>query len=389
MLTREQLSTYIMDILPKIQDLRHSLHAIPEIAGKEIKTRKLLKHYTDKLHPLYWQPKIETDLVFEIPGRDPGRVIGFRSDMDALPLQETVDIPYISKHEGMMHACGHDGHMSILIGAAMAAQTFQQYLPCTIRFIFQPGEEETCMGAELVEKGVCDGLSAVYGLHNWSGIATGAVSSKSGILSAAAHSFKVSFKGKGTHGATPEKGLNPLLPAADTVIRLQGLHERYKEESGAVISVCAVQGGTNSNVIPTEAVVQGTSRYTDTHIGDAIEASIRDAIRKSAETCNVEYTLEYEKKYYLPVINDPEQTEILRQAVKKVLGEGAFITAESHTMGAEDFAFYLDKVPGCMFWLGIGKDHEPIHSGTYDFNDDSLLNGILVFCSLMFGDALE
>jgi amidohydrolase len=389
MLTREQLRTYIEEILPKIRKLRHELHAIPELAGEEFETHEVLKQQTDTLNPLYWQPKIKTDLVFEIPGGDPGKVVGFRADMDALPLLETSRIPYHSTHSGKMHACGHDGHMSILMGTAMVAHAFRSSLPNTIRFIFQPGEEAACMGAELVEKGVCDGLSAVYGFHNWPGLPVGAVSCKSGIMFAAAHSFKVVFKGIGTHGATPEKGLNPLIPAADTVLRLQNLHTRYNEESGAVISVCAVQGGMNSNVIPSEAVVQGTTRYIDTAIGEAIEASIREEMRKSAETCNVEYSLEYEKKYYIPVVNDSDQTENLRLAVNKVLGDEAYIPAKTHTMGAEDFAFYVNRVSGCMFWLGTGEDCAPIHSNKFDFNDDSIMNGILVLCSLMFGDLLE
>jgi len=389
MLTREQLSTYIVEILPKIREIRHELHTIPELAGEEFKTREVLKKQADTLNPIYWQPKIKTDMVFEIPGGDPGKVIGFRADMDALPLNETSKVPYKSMHSGKMHACGHDGHMSVLMGTAMVARTFQDKLPNTIRFIFQPGEEVACMGAELVAKGVCDGLSAVYGFHNWPGVPTGAVSCKSGIMFAAADSFKVVFTGQGTHGATPENGLNPLIPAADTVLRLQNLHTRYKEELGAVISVCAVQGGMNSNVIPSEAIVQGTTRYIETATGDAIEASIRDELRKSADTCNVEYSLEYDRKYHIPVINDPDQTKLLHRSVNKVLGDGAYIPAKTHTMGAEDFAFYLDRVPGCMFWLGAGEDCAPIHSNTFDFNDDSIMTGILVLCSLMFGDNLE
>ena len=136
-------------------------------------------------------------------------------------------------------------------------------------------------------------------------------------------------------------------------------------------------------------MVQGTARYIDTAIGDAIEASIREEMRKSAETCNVEYSLEYDKKYHIPVVNDPDQTEKVHQAVNKVLGDEAYIPAKTHTMGAEDFAFYVNRVPGCMFWLGTGEDCAPIHSNKFDFNDDSIMNGILVLCSLMFGDRLE
>ncbi len=388
-LTREELTTYILEIIPEITALRHELHRCPELAGKEYRTRARIKEQCDALTPIYWQAKLGTDLVFEIPGRDPGHVTGLRADIDALPLTEETGLEYASQHAGIMHACGHDGHASLLCGAAMIADKFRKYLPHTIRFIFQPGEEEVCMGARLVEEGVCDGLADVYSLHNWIGLPVGSVSSKEGILFAAANEFTVRFLGRGTHGATPEKGNNPLIPAADTAMRLQALHQRYAEEHGAVISVCAIQGGANSNVIPSEAVLQGTVRYIEKELGSEIERAVTEAVRNAAESCAMEYDLQYTRRYHIPVINDPEHTRKLQGAVEKVLGAGAYIPAATHTMGAEDFAFYLDRVPGCMFWLGAGEEQPVIHSSRYDFNDDVLFNGLLVFSSLMFSDNLE
>ncbi len=388
MLKKEQLQEYIRTILPEIQEVRRALHTMPELAGNEKQTRAFLKSKTDALQPIYWQPKLGTDLIFEIPGRDPGKVIGLRSDMDGLPITEKSAVSHVSAYPGRMHACGHDGHMSILLAAAMTAKRFQDSLPATVRFIFQPGEEVLCLGAELVDKGACDGLSAVYGFHNWPGLPVGTVSSKPGILFAAANDFTLTVTGRGTHGATPEKGLNPLLPASDAVMRLQGVHQRFSREEGAVISVCSFHAGTSSNVIPAEAVLQGTMRYTSVGTGAAIEGAMQEEIATTAANFGVSAQLGFSRIKYLPVINNEEQTGLLQRTVAYMLGEQAYIPAETHTMGAEDFSFYLNRTPGCMFWLGAGKEQSPIHSDTYDFNDESIEYGVQVLAGLMFADKL-
>ena len=389
MLKRDILAAAIVEILPEIQELRKALHAIPETAGREIKTRELLVEHIKKLRPILWQPKLQTDVVCEIPGRDPGKVIGIRADMDGLPLQEKSRMPYSSIHEGVMHACGHDGHMAILLGTAMVLSRFQDKLPCTVRCIFQPGEEEACLGAELTAKGVCDGLSAVYGFHNWPGLPVGAVSAKAGTFFAAANTFTVKFVGKGTHGATPEKGKNPIPTAARAVGLLQKLHDQVFASDGSVVSVCSFSAGMNSNVIPSETVLRGTTRYIDKQIGDVIEKTITDLLNQLAREDGLQLELVYDRKYYLPVVNTPEEVLYLQRTVEKCLGEGAYREATTNTMTAEDFAFYVDKVPGCMFWLGAGEDHAPLHAGDFDFNDDALFNGILVLAGLAFGSVLD
>ncbi len=377
------------DLLPELIELRHLLHSFPETAGNEHKTRELLASVISPFDPILWRPKLGTDLVFEIPGRDPGRVIGFRSDMDGLPMQESSSLPYASTHEGVMHACGHDGHMVILLGAALILSSIRDSLPCTVRCIFQPGEEEACLGAELVKKGVCDGLERVYGFHNWPGIPLGTVSSKPGILFAAANTFRAAIAGTATHGAAPEKGNNPLIPAADAVLRIQQLHELLSARKEGVASVCMISGGTNTNIIPDAALVAGTTRYTESSAGDRIETAIRQIFSSVEDRYEVITDLQYERKYHLPVINDPDAVEEVRQAAVRSLGAGVYLSAGSHSMTAEDFAFYLERVPGCMFLLGTGADAPHLHAGDFDFNDEVIRTGVLLLVSLALGEVLH
>ena len=388
-LTHEILHTHIERILPTIIDIRHKLHQHPEIAGDERETRNMLLSHVEKLDVLLWQPKLETDLVFEIPGKDPGRVIGLRADMDALPMNEQHPPAYGSKNPGLMHACGHDGHMAMLLGAAMVLTSVRDLLPNTVRFIFQPGEEVACMGAELTARGVCDGLEAVYALHNWPGLPAGVVSTKPGTFFAAANTFSLKLRGTGTHGATPEKGNTPLIPAAVLIEALTGLHEQVSANGEGVVSVCMVQGGHNTNIIPSECTVAGTTRYIDRSVGDMIEKRIRQMAEEISTRYDIPIDIAYERKYHLPLINDEEKASVVAETAEKVLGEDFYLEAPRHAMTAEDFAFYLDRVPGCMFWLGAGEQWAPLHAAAFDFNDQILKTGILMFCALALGDRLE
>jgi amidohydrolase len=388
-ITREKLHEHIDRILSTVTDIRHQLHQHPEIAGNERETRKMLLSHMEKLNVLLWQPKLDTDLVVEIPGEDPGRVIGLRADMDALPISEQHPPAYGSKNRGLMHACGHDGHMAMLLGAAMVLSSIRDVLPHTVRFIFQPGEEVACMGAELTARGVCDGLEAVYALHNWPGLPAGVVSTKPGTFFAAANTFSLRLRGTGTHGATPEKGNNPLIPAAVLVEALTGLHEQVSANKEGVVSVCMVEGGHNTNVIPSDCTVAGTTRYIDTALGDMMEQRIRQISDEISRRYSMPIDIEYERKYHLPLINDPAQAAVVAETAVKILGEDYFLEAPRHAMTAEDFAFYLDKIPGCMFRLGAGQQWAPLHAATFDFNDEILKTGILMFCALALGDRLE
>ncbi|MGM0432163.1 MAG: M20 metallopeptidase family protein [Spirochaetota bacterium] len=378
----EGLSEHIYDVLPEVTQLRRMLHSRPEMAGEETGTRAMLMQYAQGFWRQFWNPLLGTDLVFEIPGRDTGRVLGLRADMDGLPIDEQSPLSYASQNTGTMHACGHDGHMAMLMGAAQVLARMKDRLPCTVRFIFQPGEEVACLGSELVKRGVCDGLEAVYALHNWPGLPAGTISTKAGILFAAANTFSLKVLGTGTHGATPEKGNNPLISAAALAGEMQQLHNEVSQSGAGVVSVCSMHGGSGTNVIPSECTVSGTTRYVEVADGDMIEQRIRKLSREISQRFDVSVNVDYERKYYLPLFNHPEHVRRVEAVAQSVLGDGAFSRAPSHTMTAEDFSFYLDTVPGCMFWLGTGEGAQALHSGNYNFNDEVLSNGIAMFAGL-------
>ncbi len=388
-ITTKELRGEAASLISRVTDLRHELHAHPEIALSEHETRKRLVTWLSGEGVLKRcvvdAPRLGTDLVIEFPGRDREQVIGLRADMDALPVEEKTGLPYQSQFKGMMHACGHDGHMAVLAGTLVLLHRLGVLPPTSVRAIFQPGEEEVCAGAKLVEAGVCDGLSRVYALHGWPGMEAGMVSSKPGVMLAAADTFEIRCIGKAAHGATPEQGNNPLASAAKLVGRLLALHHRYARTQGAVITPCAVQGGQNTNTIPGTARILGTTRYLDAETGRAMKQEIADEAQRVSEMYSTACEITHRSLYHIPVINDPREMKRVRKTAEQVLGEGRFLEMPSHHMVAEDFAFYLDRVPGCMFKLGLGENRAKLHSDYFDFEDQALESGILMMSSLALG----
>lgn len=380
-----RIMNIIDELLPSITSLRHDLHTFPETAYQETGTRKRLLCWLEKeqvlAHLTVHHPLIGTDLTAELPGNMPG-VIGLRADMDALPVEEKTGAPYRSKRPGVMHACGHDGHMAVLAGAAAVLSRIDPDERSAVRLIFQPGEEEVCAGAELVKAGVCRGLDKVYALHGWPGIPRHVISTKPGVLTAAANTFTIEFRGVSCHGAAPEAGNNPLIPAAELVMRLAQLHREVSQKHQAVVSCCSVQGGQGSNVIPGTAVVRGTTRYLDVGIGE----NIREEVRKAAEECGQKYgtaaDIDYQCRYRIPVINNEGEAARVERTAINLFGPGGFQVMPRHSMVAEDFAFYLERVPGCMYLLGMGESHAGLHSQHFDFDDEVLRTGILMMVSL-------
>lgn len=376
-------------LLPEIIALRHELHTSPEIALHEHATRNYLVSWLTEQGvldtALVYEPFLGTDLVFEKPGNDRSTVIGLRADMDALPVTERTELSYQSRISGMMHACGHDGHMAMLAGAIVLLHRAGIALPYTVRAIFQPGEEQVCAGADLVSAGVCDGLTRVYALHGWPGLEVGKVSSKPGVMLAAADTYEIICTGKAAHGATPEQGNNPLVPVSEIVGRLLELHACFSREHGAVITPCAVMGGHNTNTIPGSATILGTTRYLDPQVGNRMEQEIASAVQEISGKYGTACDISHKRLYHLPVVNNSAEVQRVRDTAELVLGEGCYQAMDSHYMVAEDFAFYLDKVPGCMFQLGLGEAHAKLHSDTFDFADEALEAGMLMLASLALG----
>lgn len=379
----QRLQAEIDAILPAVIDLRHRIHAEPEIGFAEHATRAKLADFLAAGGLPMRPPMLETDIIAELPGAS-STVLALRADIDALPIHEQSGAPYASRVPGMMHACGHDGHCSMLAGAARVLAKLRDDLPVGVRFVFQPAEEMVAGGAQLIAAGACEGAVAAYALHGWPGLPLGSVSCKPGALFAAADFYRVTVHGKGGHAAMPLQSHNPNIPLARIALAIQAVHDRVFAETGAVISVSSIRGGEASNVIPDSATIEGTIRYLDPKEGDALQELIRAAVGSVTRPDDpTTVDLHFESKYSYPVVNDAAHVELIRQAARAVAPAGYYEAAEP-TMGAEDFAFFLIDRPGAMFWLGLGRDQPALHNPAFNFPDAALATGIHMFCRLVF-----
>ncbi|MFC1460984.1 M20 family metallopeptidase [Verrucomicrobiota bacterium] len=367
------------ECLPDITRIRHQIHENPEIALHEHNTAALVRETLNKNGIETLAPFLGTDVVAMIHGSKQGRNVTLRADMDALPLQEKTGLPYQSKTDGLMHACGHDGHTAMLIGAALVLNKLKESFDGSIRFVFQPGEEVEAAGKQLVKKGVLKDPepSAVFALHSFDDLPVGAIASKPGVFLAAAEFFKITVKGRGAHGAMPHKSIDPILTASRIVEALQTVPSRLTPPlHPVVLSVCRLAGGTNSNIIPDTVEMEGTTRYLDPDTGNRIPILIEQLVKGVCDSVGASYEFIYEKTY-IPTINDPAIVECGRKVTEKHIGKHAWFDISEPSMGGEDFAFYLKDYPGAMFRLGMGENSPPLHNPAFDFNDQALKNGIL------------
>jgi len=371
----------VAPLLEEAVRLRHELHRIPELAMEEHRTREAVLSALAGLPLRIREPLLGTDIVAELDaGCD--ETVCLRADMDALPLVEATGVPYASESRGRMHACGHDGHMAILVGCAKLLCQFREQLPRNVRFVFQPGEEVRCAGRDLVAQGCCDGTSSAFALHGWGGLPVGHVATKPGILMAAGGFFSIRLRGRGCHGAMPEAGNNPIPVAGAAAMALAELHREVNRECGAVISVCSVHGGQGSNVIPEEVMMLGTVRYLERPQIDALELRIAATVESAAAGTGVSVAFDLERTYDQPVVNGQVSFDRLAALAGEALPRGAFSVMERPSMGNEDFAYYLEGREGLMFRLGLGEDQAPLHSPGFDFNDEAIGSGILMMCLL-------
>ncbi len=373
----EEIRERVEEILPEIAGLRHRLHRTPEIAGQERETAALIRESLRDL-PISWrEPLLGTDVVGDIVGSGPGRCVALRADMDALPLEERSDLPYRSERCGMMHACGHDGHMAMLVGAARILTEMRREVRGRVRVIFQPGEEVRSMGRELVEKGVLENPKAdfVAALHGWPGIPVGVIATRVGPIMASAAHFTIRISGRGGHGSTPEKTVDPLVTGCMAVTALQTVVSRnFDPQEAAVLSVCRFAAGNSSNIIPDSAEISGTCRALSHEAASRFEPAIRrvmDGIcAATGARCEIDYL-----ENYRPTVNSEASFRLAEAVAEEALGGECFLRLDRPSMTAEDFAYYLERCPGIYAHLGVG-DRPGLHNPGYDFNDAALGNGI-------------
>ena len=379
----QQLNTEIDSILPEIVDIRHTLHQNPEIALKECETAEFIRKTLKPTRIRLLKPFLETDVVAILQGKKQGKNITLRADIDALPIQEKTGLPYASKRAGFMHACGHDGHTAMLMGATFVLSKFKDEFNGSVRFVFQPGEEIAAAGKDLVEKGALKNPKpdAVIALHAWPGLREGTIASKSGVLMAASDFFKIEIKGKGAHGSRPEDSIDPILTAARVVESLQSIVSRnVSAQEPLVVSVCRISGGTNSNVIPDGVEMEGTVRYFNPDLGKKIPAILKRIVKGVCDAMGASYEMSYSSPY-IPTINHPTIVELGKSIAKNVLGPHGWKDLKDPSMGGEDFSYYITEYPGAMFRIGMGTKYAPLHNARFDFNDHTLKDGILFLTS--------
>ena len=380
----QRLKTEVDKIIPDMVKVRHTIHQNPEIALKEFDTSALIRKLLKEAGIEVLKPFLETDVVAMVKGKRPGKNVTLRADIDALPLLEKTALPYASKKKGTMHACGHDGHTAMVLGAALLLNRLKDEINGSVRFVFQPGEEIVAAGKNLVAKGALrDPLpDAVFALHAWGGMPLGAIASKPGALLAASDFFTIEVKGKGAHGSRPEDSIDPILTAARIVESLQSIVSREVSSlEPVVVSVCRIAGGTNGNIIPDSVEMEGTTRYLRPELKQQIYSAIKRIVKGVCDSMGASFSLKYDSPY-IPTINDERMVNLGKNVALRVLGAGHWIDLTSPSMGAEDFSYYIKKFPGAMFRLGMGEESASLHNSHFDFNDKAMKSGILFLVSL-------
>ena len=378
----------VADLHPDIQAWRRNIHENPELLYDVHRTASFV---ADRLREFGCDEVAtglgRTGVVGVIKGKKPAgkgdiKVIGLRADMDALPIEEETDLPYASKNPGLMHACGHDGHTAMLLGAA-------RYLAETRNFagdavvIFQPAEEGGAGAAAMIKDGLMDrfGIEQVYGMHNGPGIPVGSFAIRTGPIMAATDSIDIKIEGLGGHAARPHKCIDSVLVGSQLITALQSIVSRTVDPlDSAVISICEFHAGHARNVIPQTAELRGTVRTLTAEVRELVEKRVREVVEGVATITGARIDLVYERGYPVTV-NHGSQTEFATQVAKEVAGD-ANVHEMPPLMGAEDFAYMLEARPGAFIFCGNG-DSAGLHHPAYNFNDEAILYGTSYWIKLV------
>jgi amidohydrolase len=368
----------------KIIKIRRTIHQNPELSFQENKTADLAASEMRKLGFEVKENIFGTGLTatFKNSGEKDTKTLLIRADMDALPVRENNDLDFSSKNEGIMHACGHDGHTAILIGAAVVLKELADDFKGNIKFLFQPGEETSGGADGMIKEGVLKNpkVDAALGLHLWGSTPEGIVEYKSGPFMASPDHFDLKIIGRGGHAARPHNTIDPIPIGAEIISALQKIVSRRIDPlESAVISICNFEAGSTHNIIPDSAVLKATVRSLKPKIREQLAENIESVIKN---ICNI-YGADYELDYvfgYPPVINNPEMTDLLADSASKILGKARVKERVNAEMGGEDFSFFGNEVPAVFCFLGIAPEGEIInhHQSDFKFDDSVLKDGVAV-----------
>jgi hippurate hydrolase len=360
-------------LTPEVIAWRHHIHANPELGFNEHATARFV---ADKLRDFGFDEVHEgiggTGVVGVLRGGTGTRTIGLRAELDALPVVEKTGLPYASRNAGVMHACGHDGHTAMLLGAAKLLSESRTF-DGTVHFVFQPAEENEGGSLRMIDDGVFKNLptEAMYAVHNWPGVALGTIAARVGPQMAAVDNFELSFEGLGAHAAMPHLGDDPILAASAFVQAAQRIVSRSVDpQTALVVSLTQIHGGNVGNIVPGKVWLQGTCRFFEPGYSEHCEILIGTIAQGIAAAHSLNATLEY-RKGYPPVINTADATAHAVEAAAATVGRQNVATAFSPSLGCEDFAFMIREVTGCYAWIGAGEvgPGEGLHGDRYVFND--------------------
>ncbi len=377
----------IQSYVPELTNWRQDIHAHPETAFEEFRTADVVAEKLEAFGIDVHRGLAGTGVVGSLSVGESGPSIGLRADLDALDILEENKFDYVSTNAGKMHACGHDGHTVMLLGAARYLAETKDFKG-TVHFIFQPAEENVAGGRVMVEDGLFDlfPVDAVYGMHNAPGLAIGKMAMQVGPAMASADMFEIHIKAKGSHGGHPHQGDDAMITGAEVVMALQRIVSRsINPLQSAVVSVTQFHAGTAMNIIPESVVIKGTCRALTPEVQDFVEKRMRAIVEGICQAHNAQVTIDYDRRYPA-TINTQLETEHCLRAARAVVGEDNVIPDLLPSMGSEDFAWMLQERPGCYVRVGNGDKSKGscfVHNPNYDFNDDALVFGASYWATLV------
>ena len=373
-------------IAPYLEEIYKQLHSHPELGRQEYETQAFILKELETMG-IEARKIADTGVLGIIRGGKPGKTVAFRADMDALPIEETADVPYKSQNPGVMHACGHDSHVTILLGLAKIMSTKKTDLSGNIKLFFQPDEEGKGGAKRMIEEGCMENpkVDAVFYSHCGSGCETGTTYSRFGSVNAASNTFTVTFRGKGTHGASPHTGTDVIVAASNAVMALQTIaSRRVGPTDSIVVTVGQFQAGSAPNILPETATIKGMIRTLNPKTREQAKNDFWQIINGVAATMNVEADILLGDGYCASV-NDDEMVKLTRAAATKVLGEENVRTSAAPSLGTEDFGYFLQEAPGCYFIYGAtkpGTTNKPLHNPGFKLDLDALPYGTAVYCQI-------
>ena len=379
----------IREITPALVALRHELHEHPELGYQEVETSRRVLERLEKLPGLTIRRNVaQTGIVATLNADRPGACVALRADMDCLPIQEETGKPYASKHAGRMHACGHDGHTTCLVGAATILSQMRDSLAGPVRFIFQPAEEGGAGARKMCEEGALENprVDAIFALHGWPLMQLGTVGCRAGASLASTNGFTINVHGVAAHAAYPHKGIDPVVIGSHIVLALQSIVSRNVDPiDSVVVTVGIFQSGTAVNIIPPTALIRGTIRTLNPQTREFAKQRVRQVVERTAEVFGGRAEIDIQEGY--PVtMNDRRAAEFVARVAGDVLGSASVDSDVPPSLGGEDFAYYAERIPGAFWRLGVrpvgAATYPNLHQPTYDFPDDAIPVGVRIHCEI-------